>query len=135
MAFKSDVLPLIVFDLNQWALPEDYRLIYNGRQLCPEDSPATASCLPDATIHLISRLKGGKPVIYLISQLVQQKKSIAGGNTLEWTVRVHPDRSLTERTTGLDVAYLFWEALCVLRLPFPPKFYSPRLSAPTMMPP
>ncbi|KAJ7118098.1 hypothetical protein C8R44DRAFT_832240 [Mycena epipterygia] len=78
-------------------------------------------------------LRGGKPVIYLFSPVVvdaavrltltrdwdlsaiypvvPQKKSITGGDAVEWKVRVHPDGSLTERTTGLDVAYLFWEAL------------------------
>ncbi|KAJ7092167.1 hypothetical protein C8R44DRAFT_647066 [Mycena epipterygia] len=79
------------------------------------------------------KLKGGKPVIYLFAPnvmdaavrltltrnwhlsavypVVQQTKSIAGGDVVEWQVRVHPDGILTERTTGLDVAYLFWEAL------------------------
>ncbi|KAJ7097341.1 hypothetical protein C8R44DRAFT_812092, partial [Mycena epipterygia] len=80
-------------------------------------------------------LKGGKPVIYLFAPnvvdahweisavypTVQQTKSIAGGDTVEWQVRVHPDGTFTERTTGLDVAYLFWEALCVFRFPLSPQ--------------
>lgn len=33
-----------------------------------------------------------------------------------WNVRVHSNGELTEMTTGLDVAYLFWEAQCVFNL-------------------
>ncbi|KAJ7105039.1 hypothetical protein C8R44DRAFT_834510 [Mycena epipterygia] len=51
---------------------------------------------------------------------VQQTKSIAGGDTVEWQARVHPDGILTERTTGLDVAYLFWEALTNHDVPITP---------------
>jgi len=33
-----------------------------------------------------------------------------GEELVEWNVRTHQDGSLTENNTGLDVAYLFWEA-------------------------
>ncbi|KAJ7113644.1 hypothetical protein C8R44DRAFT_881925 [Mycena epipterygia] len=36
-------------------------------------------------------------------------------------VRIHPDGTLTERTTGLDVAYLFWEALTNHDVPMTPR--------------
>ncbi|KAG1888813.1 hypothetical protein F4604DRAFT_1950600 [Suillus subluteus] len=32
------------------------------------------------------------------------------GHRLEWNVHTHQDGSLTERNSGLDVSYLFWEA-------------------------
>ncbi|KAG1853277.1 hypothetical protein C8R48DRAFT_343061 [Suillus tomentosus] len=32
------------------------------------------------------------------------------GRRLEWNVRTHQDGSLTERNSGLNVSYLFWEA-------------------------
>ncbi|KAJ7086980.1 hypothetical protein C8R44DRAFT_820509, partial [Mycena epipterygia] len=101
--------------------------------LSPEDTPITAGCSSQATIHVVPRLKGGKPVIYLFAPnvvdaaarftltrhwhlsavypVVQQTKSIAAGDTVEWQARVHPDGTLTECTTGLDVAYLLWAAL------------------------
>ncbi|KAJ7092146.1 hypothetical protein C8R44DRAFT_891203 [Mycena epipterygia] len=85
----------------------------------------------------------GKPVIYLFAPsvvdaaarltlmrhwhlsavypAVQQTKSIAGGDTVEWQARVHPDGILTERTTGLDMAYLFWEALTNHDVPMTPR--------------
>ncbi|KAJ7104994.1 hypothetical protein C8R44DRAFT_746232 [Mycena epipterygia] len=42
------------------------------------------------------------------------------GDTVEWQARVHPDGTLMERTTGLDVAYLFWETLTDHDVPMTP---------------
>ncbi|KAJ7086976.1 hypothetical protein C8R44DRAFT_820480 [Mycena epipterygia] len=89
------------------------------------------------------KLKGGKPVIYLFAPsvvdaaarltlmrhwhlsavypAVQQTKSIAGGDTVECQARVHLDGILTERTTGLDVVYLFWEAPTNHDVPMTPR--------------
>ena len=81
----------------------------------------------------ILRVRGRKPVIYLYSpseifasvtlSLIRQWKFSAiypvvpikrvEGHLheeLEWKVRVCANGLLTERNTGLDVAYLFWEA-------------------------
>ncbi|KAJ7077038.1 hypothetical protein C8R44DRAFT_896416 [Mycena epipterygia] len=57
------------------------------------------------------------------------KRALGGRETIQWDVRIHPDGSLTERTTGLDVAYLFWEALTnhAILVPPPPP---PRLPCP-----
>ncbi|KAG1844198.1 hypothetical protein DFJ58DRAFT_907284 [Suillus subalutaceus] len=74
-------------------------------------------------------LHGKKPVIYLYSPSdidVSVKLSLVPewslsaiypvvttedhGQRLEWNVRTHQDGSLTEHNSGLDVAYLFWEA-------------------------
>ncbi|KAG1742153.1 hypothetical protein EDB19DRAFT_1907619 [Suillus lakei] len=74
-------------------------------------------------------LLGKKPVIYIYSPSdidVSVKLSLTPewslsviypvvttkdhGQHLEWNVRTHQDGSLTENNTGLDVAYLFWEA-------------------------
>ena len=74
--------------------------------------------------------RGGKPVIYLYapSELtVSVKLSLVPqwsfsaiypvvpikyvkNEELEWKVCVKPNGELTELNTGLDVAYLFWEA-------------------------
>lgn len=83
-------------------------------------------------LHMVLRLRGGKPVIYLSSpkdvvatvrlDLVKQwetsalhpvvrvKKS-AMYETVEWRVKTCADGSLVETDTGPEVAYLFWEAL------------------------
>lgn len=84
------------------------------------------------TIDVLLSQCGGKPVIYLFSPtemdatvnlslvpswkfsaiypVVPTKTSILGHESLSWQVRTHADGSLLEKTTGLDVAYLFWEA-------------------------
>ena len=84
-------------------------------------------CVP--TLHV----RGRKPVIYLYSpseifasvtlSLIRQWKFSAiypvvpikrveghFHEELEWKVHVCANGQLTERNTGLDVAYLFWEA-------------------------
>ncbi|KAJ7493841.1 hypothetical protein FB451DRAFT_1491323 [Mycena latifolia] len=45
-----------------------------------------------------------------IYPVVPEKPAVGGGESVQWNVRTHTDGSLTERTIGLDVAYLFWEA-------------------------
>ncbi|KAJ7097334.1 hypothetical protein C8R44DRAFT_643694 [Mycena epipterygia] len=139
-----DVIPGLLRESNwTWDIcPDDYYLIYNGRRLSLNATPITAGCSSEATINFSVKLKGGKPVIYLFAPnvmdaavrltltrdwdlsavypIVQKTKSIAGGDAVEWQVRVHPDGTLTERTTGLDVAYLFWEALTNHDVPMTP---------------
>ncbi|KAG1844194.1 hypothetical protein DFJ58DRAFT_706605 [Suillus subalutaceus] len=80
-------------------------------------------------IRELAHVRGGKPVIYLYSPSdidVSVKLSLVPewslsviypvvatqdhGQRLEWNVRTHQDGSLTEHNSGLDVAYLFWEA-------------------------
>ncbi|KAJ6459121.1 hypothetical protein C8R47DRAFT_994807 [Mycena vitilis] len=86
-----------------------------------------------ATIDILEDQAGGKPVIYVYSPteidvsvaltlipewdfsaiypVVPTKSSPSNaGQSIQWNVRTHLDGSLTERNTGLDVAYLFWEA-------------------------
>lgn len=77
--------------------------------------------------------KGGKPVIYIYSptnvdatvrlsltsewrlSVVYPVVPITRGpkEHIEWNVRTHQDGTLTETNTGIDVAYLFWEAECI----------------------
>ncbi|KAJ7042122.1 hypothetical protein C8F04DRAFT_1028892 [Mycena alexandri] len=78
------------------------------------------------------RRRGKKPVIYLfapdiidvsvklslipawsfssIYPIVPIETSQSGRESVEWNVRTHLDGSLTEISTGMEVAYLFWEA-------------------------
>lgn len=82
------------------------------------------------TVYLRAEQLGGKPVIYLYSpSVIDASVKLAlspewrfsaiypvvatkrrGEELVEWNVRTHQDGSLTENNTGLDVAYLFWEA-------------------------
>jgi hypothetical protein len=88
------------------------------------------------SIDVLPELRIGKPVIYLFSptpleasvtlSLVQEwklsvvypvvpiKQSAARkGQKFSWEVQTKEDGSLTELNTGLDVSYLFWEAMYV----------------------
>ncbi|KAJ6465976.1 hypothetical protein DFH09DRAFT_1486115 [Mycena vulgaris] len=113
----------------------DWYFTDEGARPCGDDTPATLYYVPGDTLYLdlLEKQKGGKPVIYLFSPraidasvcltltrewdlsvvypVIPAKRTLDGGESVEWIVRTHPDGSLTERTTGLDVAYLFWEAL------------------------
>ncbi|KAJ7129884.1 hypothetical protein C8R43DRAFT_896591 [Mycena crocata] len=87
--------------------------------------------------------RGGKPVIYLYSPMerdvsvaltltpewsfsavypVVPTKPLAprAGERIQWNVRTHPNGNLTESNTGLDVAYLYWEAHTNHELPISP---------------
>lgn len=81
-------------------------------------------------VLLIPEQVGGKPIIYLYSPtaidasvklrlipewqfsavypVVPTKRDL--GEQIEWNVSTHQDGSLTEKNTGLDVSYPFWEA-------------------------
>ncbi|KAJ7118103.1 hypothetical protein C8R44DRAFT_878737 [Mycena epipterygia] len=101
--------------------PDDYRLTYDGGYPHLNDTLAGWDIEDGDTIDLFPVLKGGKPVIYLYSPHVVDA-SVRLTLTREWDlsvvypwdVRTHPDGSLTEHTTGLDAAYVFWEALYLL---------------------
>ncbi|KAG2004271.1 ubiquitin family protein, variant 2 [Coprinopsis cinerea AmutBmut pab1-1] len=110
------------------------RLLYGGRRVdITSGTFADYGIKSGDTIIVYNVLRGGKPVIYLFSpverevsvklSLVPQwefsaiypvvpvKTASAGsGQEIEWTVTTSADGSLKERTTGLEVAYLFWEA-------------------------
>ncbi|KAJ7771528.1 hypothetical protein B0H16DRAFT_1306246 [Mycena metata] len=45
-----------------------------------------------------------------IYPIVHIETSQSGRESVEWNVRTHLDGSLTEISTGIEVAYLFWEA-------------------------
>lgn len=119
----------------------DFRIIWQGSHL--NDDECTNSCLGDLgighgdVIEISQELKGGKPVIYLfppagtevdatvklslvpewhlsaIYPVVSIKTLSPRGQSLQWDVKASSDGTLLEKNTGLEVAYLFWEAECV----------------------
>ena len=108
------------------------RLISRGKQLEEHRTLEDYDIQSDDTIDMVQRLRGGKPIIYLFSprhveatvrlsltrdwslSAIYPSVSIAdkdGSQTLEWKVQTRADGTLHELNTGLDVSYLFWEAL------------------------
>lgn len=118
----------------QGILPDEQRLIWAGRQLEDSKTLWEYGIGAGTTLHLIRRLRGGKPVIYLLPPTninatvklslrsewdfsavyptVPLQKLVGGGQTLQWNVHAAPDGTLFESNTGLEVSYLFWEAEC-----------------------
>jgi hypothetical protein len=126
-----DILKLRIHD--QVGLPPDHqRLIFAGRQLEDARTMRDHDIQREDTIECIRRLCGRKPIIYLyppvqietsvtlslipewtfsaIYPVVPVKSLVTGTQQINWKVLAKPDGNLTERATGLEVAYLFWEA-------------------------
>ncbi|KAJ6461104.1 hypothetical protein C8R45DRAFT_538584 [Mycena sanguinolenta] len=111
----------------------DLTYLYDGRRLAPDHTPADFDMENNDIIDMRREQRGGKPVIYVYSPtetnvsvaltltpewsfsaiypVVPNKALSSGtGERIQWNVRTHLNGSLTELNTGLDVAYLFWEA-------------------------
>jgi len=112
------------------APPDQQRLIFNSLQLAGEDEYTLHDydIGPDAVVNMVMKLRGGKPVIYVMPpkpMSVTVKVSLVpewrfttvypvvptianpDGEHVEWTVDATPDGVLT--TAGTQAMYLFWE--------------------------
>ncbi|KAJ2931095.1 hypothetical protein H1R20_g5974, partial [Candolleomyces eurysporus] len=111
--------------------PDQQRLLYNGQGLDENYTLNDYDVQTGATFHIVLRLIGGKPVIYLYpptATRVSTKLSLVPewefsaiyavvpaktkpqGQELEWIVDASPNGTLKEVNTGLEVSFLYWEA-------------------------
>ncbi|KAG8916549.1 hypothetical protein FRC01_002996, partial [Tulasnella sp. 417] len=144
--------------------PDQQRMIFGGKQLADDWTLADCSIVSGAVLHMVIRLRGGKPVIYLYPptsinakvslSLVPQwsfsavyphpvKGSFKEGKssqTAQWDVIAQPNGMMTLQESSAEVAYIFWEAEteCHDDLPESPplsRSSSPLLGAELDMPP
>ncbi len=113
--------------------PDQQRLIFRGKQLCGGCTLSSHGIVDGNTVHMVKRLRGGKPVIYLFPTspipnamvsvcLVPQwtfshiyplrgiKLSDDGKQSITWSVSASQNGTLADNGTGVELSYLFWEA-------------------------
>ncbi|GAA5941795.1 hypothetical protein JCM10213_008128 [Rhodosporidiobolus nylandii] len=115
-------------------IPTDQqRLIFAGKQLVNEHTLRACKLAKGAIVHLVLRLRGDKPVIYLfppvplpfvqvsltlspqwdfsaLYPLVEISEDKQGESTVFWTVSAKQDGTLVDLASKTSLSYLFWEA-------------------------
>jgi hypothetical protein len=111
--------------------------LYFGTYLNSESTISDYGIVSGDTIELVPERRGGKPVIYLYppSRLADVTVELALASSwhfsavhppprttvppgephtaqaLTWTVAAEPNGTLVDKTSGMEVSYLYWEAM------------------------
>lgn len=108
------------------------RMIFNGTRAQDHETLSELGVEDGDYIQVMQEQTAGKPVIYLfppfpmcstvrlrlvpswrfdaIYPVAPVCKANCGDEAVEWKVEAQPDGLLTEKSSGLQVSYLFWEA-------------------------
>jgi hypothetical protein len=88
------------------------------------------SRLSDVTVELLLTSSWSFSAIYPLPQtaLTSGEKQQIAPQSLTWTVDAEPDGRLVDKTSGVEVTYLYWEAtyvilFCVARPPLISSFF------------
>ncbi|KAJ7177128.1 hypothetical protein C8R46DRAFT_1188738 [Mycena filopes] len=118
LKYSTKLAAMFLFLAHKYGLTmDDYNATYDGGRISGEDTPQSLAMEDgdtihfykiDATVALTLTREWSFSVIYPVVPTKILPSN--GGQRIEWNVRTHLDGNLTETNTGLDVAYLFWEA-------------------------
>ena len=70
------------------------------------------SCIPDVIVELFLTSSWSFSAIYPLPQTaISSGENKIPAQSLTWEIEAEPDGTLVEKTSGVEVSYLYWEAM------------------------